>query len=72
MPIDLWESTSVKDDPAILCTMAAHTARCLVAFEEVVAVPPTSEEAEDETDGDGDITLFMEGWSEALLFGLGS
>jgi hypothetical protein len=42
-----------------------------MAFEEVVAVPPTPEEAEDERDGDEDIAMFMEECHEALLFGLG-
>jgi hypothetical protein len=31
-----------------------------MAFEEVVAMPPTAEEAEDETEGDEDITTFIE------------
>jgi hypothetical protein len=53
-------------------TVSWHTGRCLMAFEEVVAVPPTPEEAEDETDGDGDIEMFMEDCGEALLFGLSS
>jgi hypothetical protein len=61
----------VKDGPAILCTVIPHTARCLMAFEEVVAVPLTLEEAENETEGDEDSAMFMEECGEALLFGMG-
>jgi hypothetical protein len=43
-----------------------------MAFEEVAAVPSTPEEAEDETEGNEDIAMFMEDGGEALLFGLGN
>jgi hypothetical protein len=39
----------VKDGPATLDIATSHTVRCLIAFEEVLTVPPTPEEAEDET-----------------------
>jgi hypothetical protein len=65
-PINLVQSfknagiSLVKEGPAILCTVTPRTAQCLIAFEEVVTVRPTAEEAEDETEGDEDIEILMD------------
>jgi hypothetical protein len=45
------DSQRIEVTPASLCTVTQHTAGCLMAFEEVVAVPPTPKEAESETEG---------------------
>jgi hypothetical protein len=41
-----------------------------MVFEKVVAVPPTPEEGEDETEGDDNIEMCIKECGEALLFGL--
>jgi hypothetical protein len=48
------------------------SSQALMVFEDVMGVPPTPEEAEDETEGDEDIEMFLAECGEALLLGLGN